>query len=47
MIKLEKLIEFHFVSLHSEEAEEPELNSHESAAVKTMIKGPAAPHGKH
>nr|XP_046243519.1 PDZ and LIM domain protein 5a isoform X3 [Scatophagus argus] len=29
----------------SEEGEEPELNSHESAVVKTMIKGPAATQG--
>ncbi|XP_042277018.1 PDZ and LIM domain protein 5a isoform X1 [Thunnus maccoyii] len=29
----------------SEEAEEPELSSHESAVVKTMIKGPAATPG--
>lgn len=32
--------------LHSEDGEEPELNSHESALVKTMIKGPAATQGK-
>lgn len=38
---------FHFVCLHSEESEETELNSHESAVVKTMIKGPAATQGKH
>ncbi|XP_051277593.1 PDZ and LIM domain protein 5a isoform X3 [Dicentrarchus labrax] len=29
----------------NEEGEEPELNSHESAVVKTMIKGPAATQG--
>nr|XP_020496459.1 PDZ and LIM domain protein 5-like isoform X3 [Labrus bergylta] len=29
----------------NEDAEEPELNSHETAVVKTMIKGPAAKHG--
>ncbi|XP_071339195.1 PDZ and LIM domain protein 5a isoform X1 [Trachinotus anak] len=29
----------------NEESEEPELNSHESAVVKTMIKGPAATQG--
>ncbi|XP_038560091.1 PDZ and LIM domain protein 5a isoform X1 [Micropterus salmoides] len=29
----------------NEEGEEPELNSHESAVVKTMIKGPAANQG--
>ncbi|XP_040010483.1 PDZ and LIM domain protein 5a isoform X4 [Xiphias gladius] len=29
----------------SEESEEPELNSHESAVVKTMVKGPAATKG--
>ncbi|XP_044052663.1 PDZ and LIM domain protein 5a isoform X8 [Siniperca chuatsi] len=29
----------------SEEGEEPELNSHESAVVKTMIKGPTATQG--
>lgn len=38
------LIDFSFLS---EEGEEPEFNSHESAVVKTMIKGPAATHGKH
>lgn len=35
------------VSLHSEESEEPELKGHESAIIKTMIKGPAAAQGKH
>ncbi|KAM3611391.1 uncharacterized protein V6R79_017722 [Siganus canaliculatus] len=30
----------------NEEGEEPELNSHESATVKTMIKGPAATPGQ-
>lgn len=34
------------LSLHSEEPEEPELNSHQSAVVKTMIKGPVAIQGK-
>ncbi|XP_040010486.1 PDZ and LIM domain protein 5a isoform X7 [Xiphias gladius] len=29
----------------NEESEEPELNSHESAVVKTMVKGPAATKG--
>ncbi|KAM9393222.1 PDZ and LIM domain protein 5a isoform 2-T3 [Pholidichthys leucotaenia] len=29
----------------NEESEEPELNAHESAVVKTMMKGPAAPQG--
>ncbi|XP_044229115.1 PDZ and LIM domain protein 5a isoform X4 [Thunnus albacares] len=33
------------VYVFSEEAEEPELSSHESAVVKTMIKGPAATPG--
>lgn len=35
------------VVLHSEEYVEPELNSHDSAVVKTMIKGPATTYGKH
>ncbi|KAG7490813.1 PDZ and LIM domain protein 5 isoform X4 [Solea senegalensis] len=30
----------------NEECEEPELNSHQSAVVKTMIKGPAATQGR-
>ncbi|CAK6973840.1 PDZ and LIM domain protein 5a isoform X5 [Scomber scombrus] len=33
------------VYVFSEEGEEPELSSHESAVVKTMIKGPAATQG--
>ncbi|XP_040010481.1 PDZ and LIM domain protein 5a isoform X2 [Xiphias gladius] len=33
------------VYVFSEESEEPELNSHESAVVKTMVKGPAATKG--
>ncbi|XP_044052669.1 PDZ and LIM domain protein 5a isoform X14 [Siniperca chuatsi] len=33
------------VYVFSEEGEEPELNSHESAVVKTMIKGPTATQG--
>ncbi|XP_022613396.1 PDZ and LIM domain protein 5 isoform X2 [Seriola dumerili] len=33
------------VYVFSEESEEPELNSHDSAVVKTMIKGPAATQG--
>lgn len=41
------MITVHFVSPYSEEVEEPEFNSHESVAVKTMIKGPSATKGKH
>ncbi|XP_031164546.1 PDZ and LIM domain protein 5a isoform X2 [Sander lucioperca] len=37
--------ELHLPKNKSEEAEEPELNSHESAVVKTMTKGPAAIQG--
>lgn len=33
------------IFLHSEESMEPEVTSHESAVVKTMIKGPAATYG--
>ena len=36
----------HHVFPYSEEGEEPVINSHESAAVKTMIKGPANNKGK-
>ncbi|XP_028312304.1 PDZ and LIM domain protein 5a [Gouania willdenowi] len=31
----------------NEESEEPEVNTHESAIIRTMIKGPATPQGKH
>lgn len=41
------MITVHFVSLRSDEVEEPEFNSHESVAVKTMIKAPSAAKGKH
>ncbi|XP_068560392.1 PDZ and LIM domain protein 5a isoform X2 [Cebidichthys violaceus] len=37
--------ELHLSKNKSEEGEEPELNSHESAVVKTMIKGPVAIQG--
>ncbi|TKS78617.1 LIM domain protein 5 Enigma -like protein Enigma-like PDZ and [Collichthys lucidus] len=37
--------ELHLPKNKSEEVEEPELSSHDSAVVKTMIKGPAATQG--
>ncbi|KAG7223433.1 hypothetical protein INR49_015536 [Caranx melampygus] len=38
--------ELHLPKNKSEESEQPELNSHDSAVVKTMIKGPAATQGR-